>query len=103
MQAAFRHDATVSRFGGDEFAILIEDLDDVAQAQDFARRAARTFATPFMVDGEELTVGVKPWIGGCGRNAGCARHKGLMRCADLALYAAKEAGKRARWSSTTRI
>jgi diguanylate cyclase (GGDEF)-like protein/PAS domain S-box-containing protein len=93
LQAVFRHDATVSRFGGDEFAILIEDLNDVAQAQNFAERAARTFTTPFVVDGEELTVGVSLGLVVAGGTQDVLDMAGLLRCADLALYAAKEAGK----------
>jgi EAL domain-containing protein (putative c-di-GMP-specific phosphodiesterase class I) len=89
-----RSGATVSRFGGDEFAILVEDLTEVSQAESLAERAVDLFASPFTIQGEPVTVrasvglvvngGVHDWFD----------MTEFMRCADIALYAAKGRGKR---------
>ncbi len=93
LQAVLRVDATVARFGGDEFAILVEDLVDAEQAERFARRTLKPFATPFLVQGEELTVHASVGLVVTGPGQGPRDMSELMRCADLALYAAKERGK----------
>jgi len=93
LQSALRKDATVSRFGGDEFAILIEDLTDSDQAERLAARALQPFATPFLVQGEELTVHASIGLVLAGQTPDSLDLSELMRCADLALYAAKERGK----------
>ena len=93
LQSAFRGDATVSRFGGDEFAVLIEDLRTVDQARGFAERALSAFAAPFTVHDEELSVAVSVGLVVTGATQQRLDMTELMRCADLALYAAKERGK----------
>ncbi|MCU1405617.1 MAG: sensor-containing diguanylate cyclase/phosphodiesterase, partial [Glaciihabitans sp.] len=93
LQAAFRKDATVSRFGGDEFAILVEDLSDLEQAEMFAERALQPFKRSFVVQGEELTVGASVGLVVAGGSEDILDMTELLRFADLALYAAKERGK----------
>jgi diguanylate cyclase (GGDEF)-like protein/PAS domain S-box-containing protein len=93
LQTTLRADATVSRFGGDEFAILIEDLTDPAHAPQFADRALASLSEPFLVQGEELNVRASVGLVVGGNRNGPLDMAELMRCADLALYAAKERGK----------
>jgi EAL domain-containing protein (putative c-di-GMP-specific phosphodiesterase class I) len=77
--------------GGDEFALLIENLDDPVDADALADRVVAAFSKPFMLSSGEVimtaTVGVATSLDSDTRD-------GLMRHADLALYAAKSAGKR---------
>jgi diguanylate cyclase (GGDEF)-like protein/PAS domain S-box-containing protein len=84
---------TAARMGGDEFALLIENLGDPADADALADRVVAAFSRPFMLSSGEVimtaTVGVATSLDSDARD-------GLMRHADLALYAAKSAGKR-RW------
>jgi GGDEF domain-containing protein len=47
---------TFARFGGDEFAMLLEDLEDVGPAADVAERIKRDLSAPFEVDGHEAVV-----------------------------------------------
>jgi diguanylate cyclase (GGDEF)-like protein len=54
--ARVRHGDTVARFGGDEFAMLLEDLEDVGYAADVAERIKRDLSAPFEVDGHEAVV-----------------------------------------------
>ncbi len=80
---------TVSRFGGDEFAVLLDDADE-GLAVSVARRALARLAEPATVAGRELQVAA---------SIGVAVHTGegggddLVRHADVAMYAAKDAGR----------
>jgi len=93
LRSTLRAGATVSRFGGDEFAVLAEDLTGVCQAERFAARALQAFATPFSVRGEAVRVGASVGLVVTGGTRDPLDMTELLRCADLALYAAKERGK----------
>ncbi|MGD0066974.1 MAG: EAL domain-containing protein [Streptosporangiaceae bacterium] len=88
-----RSSDTAARLGGDEFALLIEDVADAAGVDTFAERIVRAFGEPFALAGgsaiSTATVGVAT-------TEDSADVDELLRHADLALYAAKAAGKR-RW------
>ncbi len=45
---------TVSRFGGDEFLILIEEVNDKEEAKKIAERVLNSFASPFRMGGSEI-------------------------------------------------
>ncbi|MCW2538947.1 MAG: aminotransferase class [Frankiales bacterium] len=93
LQKMVRSGATVSRFGGDEFAILVEDLTEVSQAERFAERALDLFAAPFTIQGEAVTVRASIGLVVTGGVYDWFDMTELMRCADVALYAAKGRGK----------
>jgi diguanylate cyclase (GGDEF)-like protein/PAS domain S-box-containing protein len=93
LQAGFRADATVARFGGDEFAVLVEDVSQGTRMTGLAERALGAFATPFTVHGEDLRVGASIGLVVTGGIDDTLDMTELMRSADLALYAAKERGK----------
>jgi diguanylate cyclase (GGDEF)-like protein len=80
---------TAARFGGDEFAILLEDLDTSNAAQLVARRILDSLREPFEIQGQEVFVGASVGIAS-------SAHPGsddLLRNADLAMYRAKGLGK----------
>lgn len=90
LSASVRSTDTVARLGGDEFAILIEGpVEDTVVA---AERILASFAEPIVVDGVALTV--RPSIGLTLATADMPQTtvNGLMRQADLAMYAAKRDG-----------
>jgi diguanylate cyclase (GGDEF)-like protein/PAS domain S-box-containing protein len=91
LAAVVRESDTVARLGGDEFALLIEDASDGRFAETFAEHIVRAFGEPFTLSGGAVittaTVGVATTEDST--DAG-----GLLSHADLALYAAKAAGKR---------
>jgi EAL domain-containing protein (putative c-di-GMP-specific phosphodiesterase class I) len=79
--------------GGDEFALLIDDAADPEAVDAFAERIVAAFAEPFTLS--EATVLASATVGvATSRDSGDVDE--LLRHADLALYAAKAAGKR-RW------
>ena len=93
LEDALRDGSTVARFGGDEFAILIEDLPDADAAEAVAARALLLFEQPFLVQGEQLTVRASAGLVVTDGLAVSMSPIELLRCADIALYAAKDSGK----------
>ena len=82
---------TAARLGGDEFALLIANAKDTAAVEAAAERVVTAFAEPFaLATGlvtSTVTVGVATTLDSIDTDE-------LLRHADLALYAAKAAGKR---------
>jgi diguanylate cyclase (GGDEF)-like protein len=87
---ALREADTPARIGGDEFAILLEDLDSVDDAKSTAQRLLDALEEPFVVLGKEIfaraSIGVSI-VDTHGDNA-----DELLRNADAAMYRAKEHG-----------
>ena len=80
----------VARLGGDEFVVVMRDLGDPAEAVRAAGRLVDAFRAPFTLDGRELfaTASVGVAVASATSEAG-----DLLREADTAMYAAKEAGR----------
>ena len=81
---------TLARFGGDEFALLLEGANE-PPAVAAAERLLDRLAEPIRIAGHELAVGAS--IGIAVHPGGPAESEDLIRHADLAMYAAKEAGR----------
>ncbi len=81
---------TLARLGGDEFAVLLEPAGD-ARARDVAQAILVAARAPFAIDGREFTLGASIGIAtGADGPAGASE---MLRHADLAMYAAKAAGR----------
>ena len=93
LEMTFRSSTTIARLGGDEFAVLVEDLDDKLQARHLTERILEPFRTPFVLDGEDLLTSASVGVAFSGGSEAALNFTELLRCADLALYAAKERGK----------
>lgn len=83
------HD-NIARFGGDEFVIVMDDIDGPDDAGMLAQRILDTLTRPFDVAGSQLHVGASIGISlfpADGDDSGS-----LLKNADAAMYRAKEAG-----------
>jgi diguanylate cyclase (GGDEF)-like protein/PAS domain S-box-containing protein len=78
---------TVARFGGDEFAVLLEDLAGPAGATRVAERIQEAVATPFTLGGYEVFTGVS--IGIALPSGLEDKPEELLQNADTAMYRAK--------------
>ena len=78
----------VARFGGDEFAILQEDVSNQTDSEVLATKICLSIAAPLSIDGNQIhsgaSVGIVPY------QANIADPEAMMSKADLALYRAKK-------------
>jgi diguanylate cyclase (GGDEF)-like protein/PAS domain S-box-containing protein len=88
--SAVRAEDTAARLGGDEFAVLAEASECDDDAQTIAARLLSALAEPFYIAGRELRVSASV---GLAWSDGSIGVRELMRDADTAMYAAKDAGK----------
>ncbi len=93
MQAVLRLSDRLCRLGGDEFALLLPNLPDEAGAEHLAGRLVAAVREPMLVHGELMPVGATIGLAFCPLDARDAA--GLLNRADVAMYAAKHAGKNA--------
>lgn len=88
LQSAAGPDDLVVRLGGDEFAVLAPDLSGVADARAMAGTVVAALADPVRLDG--LPLDVSGAIGVAVYPDHGADTATLMRCADVAMYDAKQ-------------
>ena len=81
----------LARFGGDEFALVIPGLDSREQLDVISRCILQALRVPFNLMGEQLYLSAS--IGWTLFPLDASDAEGLVRHADLAMYAAKEDGK----------
>jgi diguanylate cyclase (GGDEF)-like protein/PAS domain S-box-containing protein len=91
IKISIREEDSVSRHGGDEFALLLGNLHSVAQCEQAIERIHHAIAQPYLVDGQAVTVGASSGITLYPLDD--ADPDTLLRHADHAMYQAKLAGK----------
>ena len=89
LQEAVRPADTVARFGGDEFAILLDGIEDSAEAADIAGRILRALELKYDVDGKSIYPRASVGICLAESELGSADAEELLRNADVAMYMAK--------------
>jgi len=82
---------TVARVGGDEFAVILDDVGANENAAQIAQDIIATLTTPIEAGGEECTVGASIGIALYPEDADVA--SGLLACADETMYRVKAAGR----------
>lgn len=81
----------LSRIGGDEFTVILESIDGGRSAAIVARKIIAELSRPFEVCGSEVFISASIGIATCPESAVTA--DSLLRCADIAMYKAKESGR----------
>ena len=91
MRKAAPKNACCARTGGDEFAMLLPGADDPA-AEEVAGNIQTVLATPVLVEGVHMQLSASI---GFARLGDCPDEEAVLRHSDVALYAAKHAGRNA--------
>ena len=89
--SAVRLPDTVARMGGDEFAVLVEEISGPQDASEVARRIINALAAPIHVAGKELFTSASIGIAMIGPHY--RRPEEMLRDADVAMYRAKNRGR----------
>ncbi len=82
---------TVARLGGDEFAIVLAELQAGSDAEFVADKILQALAEPFTDDDRSLAIGCSIGIAVYPDDGDDSDH--LLRCADQAMYQAKQEGR----------
>ncbi|MFL6247598.1 MAG: EAL domain-containing protein [Thermoanaerobaculia bacterium] len=91
LHGALRASDTISRIGGDEFSVLLPEVISAEAVAGVARKVLESLTKPFRVDGHEIFVTASAGIS-CYPNDG-EDAETLLKCADAAMYRAKELGR----------
>jgi diguanylate cyclase (GGDEF)-like protein len=91
LQSCLRPGDTAARFGGDEFTILLEDIQEMDDAIRVAERILHEISEPFQLGTQEVHISTSIGIVTAGRDADSADD--LLRKADVAMYRAKHKGR----------
>ncbi|WP_440056314.1 EAL domain-containing protein (plasmid) [Pseudoalteromonas sp. T1lg65] len=86
-----RQSDTLSRFGGDEFVLLLTQITHADHAAQVAEKIISALNQPFSINGFEMFIGASIGIAVLPNDA--RDHKELLRLADLAMYKAKDSGR----------
>lgn len=86
-----RQEDTVSRIGGDEFVIVLEEIDEPEHATNVAQKLLQSFEQPFLLEGREVSVTTS--LGICLYPSDGQDADTLLRNADAAMYRAKDEGR----------
>ena len=91
LKPALPENCEIGRLGGDEFQVMLPDIDDRGRLGEIARKVIDSLSQPYSVAGSRCVIGasvgvaIAPYDG--------VESEELVRSADLALYAAKGGGR----------
>ena len=88
LKGSSRAQDTVARMGGDEFTVLLDNIDSLSEAVGIVKRTIESLNQPIWLSGRQMILGVS--IGLC--VGSCHDFEHILRNADTAMYCAKQAG-----------
>ncbi|MBN1902538.1 EAL domain-containing protein [Candidatus Sumerlaeota bacterium] len=91
LEGCVRPGDSVSRLGGDEFIIILDDISDVSDATRVAERIQKKLSIPMKLDGQEVYTSAS--IGIALSATGYEKADDMLRDADTAMYRAKDKGR----------
>lgn len=91
IKANIREEDTISRHGGDEFVLLLANIESLTQCEQMLNRIIKSLAQPYLIDEQSLSISAS--IGVSLYPMDNAGFDTLMRHADHAMYQAKLAGR----------
>lgn len=91
LESCLRPKDMVARFGGDEFAILLNNIKDVNDAIGVVRRIQEQLNSPFKLNGQEVFTSIS--VGIALNTINYVQPEDILRDADTAMYRAKTLGK----------
>ena len=91
LTAVMGNHGQVGRLGGDEFQAVLPGIVDIGLLESLARTMIEQVSRPYSIEGHKVTIGAS--VGIVIGDPGRASADALVRNADLALYAAKDAGR----------
>jgi diguanylate cyclase (GGDEF)-like protein/PAS domain S-box-containing protein len=91
LSGCLREVDTIARHGGDEFVVLLEELQGPEEVEQVTARMQEVLAEPLAVEGREVSVTISIGVALCPRDG--EEMSTLIRRADLAMYRAKELGR----------
>ncbi len=98
MRSTFRDSDVLCRYGGEEFAVILPDID-LERAFDRAEKLRRHVKETEMVSGDTALGNITISIG-VALSSEFAEPEAIVRAADAALYQAKQTGRNATWACT---
>jgi diguanylate cyclase (GGDEF)-like protein len=91
LSGLLRNNDVVCRIGGDEFAVILENVKDLDGMCGKAGKMVRALEKAVILHGQEVFIGASIGISICPDQATTVTE--LLRCADLAMYQAKAQGR----------
>jgi predicted signal transduction protein with EAL and GGDEF domain len=91
LRTSFRSSDTLARIGGDEFNVLVENVQSVAELESILTKYLNLFYEPFTCGAHELSITVSIGVALFPKDG--ADSVSLLKHADLAVYRAKDSGR----------
>ncbi|HEY0044003.1 MAG TPA: EAL domain-containing protein [Allosphingosinicella sp.] len=91
LEKVLGQDGAAGRLGGDEFEAILPGIEEESALADLAARLIAEVSRPYRIEGHDIVIGAS--VGIAVARPGKAWATGLIKEADLALYAAKGAGR----------